>query len=116
MVKIYLILIFGILEVRSRSNDVRVGQNMRNHGAKNNGNSPSNEFLKDRSFATLKLLDHVLQMIKKQNEISSNVMESEDKQNAINSHNLSKRSPGCILWCLKRGILHPAQCHSFCRF
>ena len=25
-----------------------------------------------------------------------------------------KRSPRCLLWCLRQKILHPAQCHAYC--
>ena len=25
-----------------------------------------------------------------------------------------KKSPGCLLWCLRKKVLHPAQCHSLC--
>ena len=31
-------------------------------------------------------------------------------------HVMKKRSPGCLLWCLNKKILHPAQCHSYCQF
>ena len=31
------------------------------------------------------------------------------------SHRVRKRSPRCIRSCLKQQILHPAQCHSYCR-
>ena len=89
---------------------------MRTHATKNNGNSPCNEFLERYKFFHIKIFEQVLQMMKNEDEISSNVMEKENKQNLINPHNLSKRSPGCLLWCQKRGILHPAQCHSYCTF
>ena len=100
--------------MRSRSNGGAVEENMRNHAKMNNGNKLNNANSNNISFSKLKILEQVLKMIK--NDISSNVVENEDKQNSINSHNLSKRSPGCLLWCLKIGILHPAQCHSYCRF
>ena len=29
-------------------------------------------------------------------------------------HNVDKRSPRCLLWCLRKRVLHPAQCHSYC--
>ena len=29
---------------------------------------------------------------------------------------LEKRSPGCLYGCLRKRILHPAQCHSYCTF
>ena len=47
---------------------------------------------------------------------SSDNMPSEDNYDLINVHNVNKRSPGCLLWCLKKRILHPAQCHFYCRF
>ena len=27
---------------------------------------------------------------------------------------VAKRSPGCLLACLRHQVLHPAQCHSYC--
>ena len=30
------------------------------------------------------------------------------------SENVEKRSPACLLWCLRKRVLHPAQCHSYC--
>ena len=31
------------------------------------------------------------------------------------SHQVQKRSPRCLRRCLRQQILHPAQCHSYCR-
>ena len=31
-------------------------------------------------------------------------------------HEVRKRSPRCLLSCLRQKKLHPAQCHSYCRF
>ena len=28
----------------------------------------------------------------------------------------NKRSPGCVFACLRKRMLHPAMCHSYCRF
>ena len=30
------------------------------------------------------------------------------------SQHIAKKSPGCLLWCLRKKLLHPAQCHSYC--
>ena len=34
----------------------------------------------------------------------------------VETHLIRKRSPRCVLSCLRQKRLHPAQCHSFCRF
>ena len=30
------------------------------------------------------------------------------------SQPMVKKSPGCLLWCLRKKLFHPAQCHSYC--
>ena len=34
----------------------------------------------------------------------------------VGGHQVRKRGPRCLLSCLKQKVLHPAQCHSYCRF
>ena len=67
-------------------------------------------------FLTLKLLMNInlpLSMnVWPRNEQDSDVVNRDE----IISHTVHKRSPGCLMWCLKKRILHPAQCHSYCTF
>ena len=71
-------------------------------------------------FLTLKLLMNInlpLSMnVWPRNEKESDVVNREVKYHEIISHTVHKRSPGCLMWCLKKRILHPAQCHSYCTF
>ena len=34
----------------------------------------------------------------------------------VETHLIRKRSPDCLLSCLRQKTLHAAQCHSFCRY
>ena len=47
---------------------------------------------------------------------SSEKVPREDNGGYKIGHKVNKRSPGCLLWCLNKRILHPAQCHSYCTF
>ena len=52
-------------------------------------------------------------------ESTKTVLESILKEDMkLNNQRLQKkkdkRSPRCLLWCLRQKILHPAQCHAYC--
>ena len=122
MVKISLIIIFGVLEVRSRTMHTN-GQKDISQDLKSTFRQLENSYKENKFIhSPLRLLEHILAKnlkIKSQpgiHKISPNMIKNEGESDQIISHNVSKRSPGCLLWCLKKRILHPAQCHSYCRF
>ena len=50
-----------------------------------------------------------------QNEDKKEVKRNQLLESDQTSHQVEKRSPRCLRRCLRQQILHPAQCHSYCR-
>ena len=50
-----------------------------------------------------------------QNDYNAGVKRNPMLESYQSSHQVRKRSPRCLRRCLRQQILHPAQCHSFCR-
>ena len=68
-------------------------------------------------------VDEIKELLKSMISRTSESAEREEKREEAvgvpmfpGSHSLSKRSPRCIRTCLEQRLLHPAQCHSYCRF
>ena len=129
MVRISFVIIFGVLEVRSRTihSEGKVQDSMKRSIIRHFEDTPRNVKAEFKSkYNTLKLLEHVINQPLMMNlrarseklhpQFSSSLLKSEAKKNQIISHTVNKRSPGCLLWCLNKKILHPAQCHSYCTF
>ena len=116
MVTILVIVLLGVLEVRPRTIHKLGQEDISKDTDRQSRNAHKQEKL---VFSSLTLLEHILKrnlkvrMIPRNKNISSDVIKNREK---IISHNVNKRSPGCLMWCLRKRILHPAQCHSYCRF
>ena len=68
-------------------------------------------------------VDKIKELMKSMISRPSESEEGEEKREEVvggpmfpGSHSLTKRSPRCIRSCLDQKLLHPAQCHSYCRF
>ena len=127
MVKLSVVIIFGVLEVRSRTIGREEQSNMETHTSRQSENRPKRSYEENKlADSTLTLLSYIIS--KPIKSITSNKADKLDPMDSskevpkeandlqITAHRINKRSPGCLLWCLNKRILHPAQCHSYCRF
>ena len=102
----------------NKNNQQEISQDLKSTHRQSENSYKENKLIHSQ----LRLLQHILKMNLKIkappriHKISPNMIKNEGESDQIISHNVSKRSPGCLLWCLKKRILHPAQCHSYCRF
>ena len=108
MVKLSLIICFGILEARSRV--LRTGERQ------NVEYVPEEIVLNDRltpveGLFTEKLNPEIINEYVNPETLNVRMVSTKRMM-----HRVTKRSPGCLRFCLKQKILHPAQCHSYCRF
>ena len=62
-----------------------------------------------------KFQERKVDLIESTKAVLKSILEEDVK---LNNQSLQKkkekRSPRCLLWCLRQKILHPAQCHAYC--
>ena len=123
MARIVFVMIFVVFQLTLRTvhsgREVQVG--IKSHSTDHLENSAVRFAGENKSVSSpLKLFMHNMTLPLRRNTRPRNEMDSTDvvrkvvKQDQITSHTVHKRSPGCLMWCLKKRILHPTQCHSYC--
>ena len=96
MVSLTLIIMLGVLEGR--------------HVGNQSGDNKIKYFSQEN-----RLPERKVDLIESTETLLESILKEEMKLNNQRlQQNEEKRSPRCLLWCLRRKILHPAQCHAYC--